>query len=361
MKIEQIEKIVLNAATAPSGDNCQPWLFEWDGITLNIIHNDSRAKHPLNINGIASILSLGCVLEAIDLAASEFNCQITFALENPICKENSLWAKVKFHASNSVQNPLAKIISLRTTDRRLFNKGRINSQTLPDTIYNQTMHSDCQMHMSSNPSDSLINYICNAESLLLDHSEILPATLQWARFSNRDVQKTRDGMSWRNLGTRFWELPFMPIFRDYPGVFNLIKSALRPLHKAKVNKQLNSSAGLILISVTNTDSSSIVQAGRLMMRIWLSLNEQGYGVQPLTISSTTAYCVRSRIFELPQKWIDFFQDGKQILQKEFSIPEGQEPIWLIRTGLSIPLSEKSRTLRLPIEKLLTIRRQNINV
>ena len=65
-----IERIVQAAAQAPSGDNCQPWRFVWDGKTLTIGHDEERARHGFNRVNHASCLSLGCVLESIHIAAS---------------------------------------------------------------------------------------------------------------------------------------------------------------------------------------------------------------------------------------------------------------------------------------------------
>jgi hypothetical protein len=65
---EHIQEIVAQAMFSPSGDNSQPWIFQWDGTTLNVIHQESRASHPLNPAGIASMISVGCVLETIAIA-----------------------------------------------------------------------------------------------------------------------------------------------------------------------------------------------------------------------------------------------------------------------------------------------------
>ncbi len=351
---DQINQIIEKSVWSPSGDNCQPWTFEWDGETLGIIHSAGRAGHPLNPAGTASMLSLGCLLSAIDLAASDFQFHTTFTIEKPNQQDENLWARVQFLTSDRPQNPLSEVLLHRSTDRRLYTGGELNSEMLREIIEQQSSFAPARMHILPKPNQRLVNHIVKAEQLLLDHSEILPATLKWVRFTMNQARKTRDGMLWRNMEIRFWELPMVPILRDIPDVINILGPVLRPQNRIRVKRQLESSAGLVCISIPTIDSSNIVQTGRLMMEIWLSLNKQGYGVQPFTISSMIAFCAKYGLIKLPKKWIDFFCEGENILRQEFSIPLGLDPIWMVRTGQSTPLPDKSRTFRRPLEEILRV-------
>lgn len=354
----QINQIIEKCAWAPSGDNCQPWTFEWDGETLAINHSAGPAGHPLDPGGTASLLSLGCLLHAIDLAASDFHFTTSFTLkqgEKPNQPDERLWARVQFLTSDRPQNPLSEVLRHRSTDRRLYKGGELNSEMLREMSEQQNSFAPARMHILPKPNQRLVKYIIKAEELLLDHSEILPATLNWVRFTMNQARKTRDGMLWRNMEIRFWELPMVPILRDIPQVLNILGPILRSQNRIRVKRQLESSAGLVCISIPTIDTSNVVQAGRLMMGIWLSLNQQGYGVQPFTISSMIALCAKYGVIELPKKWTDFFREGEIILRQEFSIPLGTEPIWMIRTGRSTPLPENSRTFRKSLEAILRIR------
>jgi sulfur-carrier protein adenylyltransferase/sulfurtransferase len=65
-----LRAIVAAALSAPSGDNCQPWRFAWDGEVLAIAHDAGRGVHPINRANLASLLALGCAVEAAALAAT---------------------------------------------------------------------------------------------------------------------------------------------------------------------------------------------------------------------------------------------------------------------------------------------------
>ena len=68
---EKVRHWVELAIRAPSGDNCQPWSFTWDGTELEVVHLEQRAKHVLNPHNTASLISLGAIVESLHLAASD--------------------------------------------------------------------------------------------------------------------------------------------------------------------------------------------------------------------------------------------------------------------------------------------------
>lgn len=165
-------------------------------------------------------------------------------------------------------------------------------------------------------------------------------------------------MSWRNMGTKFWEIPAMPLLRDFPIAHVLARFCLSPQHRARVNKQLSTSAGIVCVSAPRPmqERGALVDSGRLMMNAWLSLTNHQYGVQPLTLASLIGLCALEGVIELPETWMRFFRSGEKLLQNSFSIPEGNTTIWMIRAGRSSPLPKKAKTFRRPLSDLLTINR-----
>src|SRR6476660_2461505 len=106
MNDAQIHGIVSAAMTAPSGDNCQPWTFHWDGQSLTIRHQNDRARHVLNRHNHASLLSLGCVLELIRIAASHEKMEADVALGSLDAAQNASWAVLRFRESAIMPDPL---------------------------------------------------------------------------------------------------------------------------------------------------------------------------------------------------------------------------------------------------------------
>lgn len=66
-----VERILEQARWAPSGDNSQPWRFEMLGADHIRVHGfDTRSHCVYDLQGHASQLSLGALLETLDIAAS---------------------------------------------------------------------------------------------------------------------------------------------------------------------------------------------------------------------------------------------------------------------------------------------------
>jgi hypothetical protein len=345
---DQIRLILEKANWSPSGDNCQPWTYEWNGESLVIFHDAPRGEHPVNPGGVASMIALGCLLELIDIAASEHGFTIQTKLLD-LKNEGILpWAQVRFEPNSAGINSLADAIRNRSTDRRFFKGGELRAD-----FFQKLEHGPAKLHVLPKPNSELIDYIVESEQLLVDHPHILPATMKWTRFSQKSAQATKDGMSWRNLGAKIWEIPTMPLIRDYRSVFMILRHMMAPQHRARVKQQLKSSAGVVSVSSSVKGNEGFVAAGRLMMNAWLSLTKNGYSVQPLTLASMTALCSVEGIMPLPEKWQNFHRGGLNILRKHLSIPSESTPVWMIRTGLSTPLPENFKTLRKPPQIKMT--------
>ncbi len=349
--IEQIKKIIEDAKFYQSGDNSQPWSFVWANQILKIHHSASRAEHPLNPDGMASQISLGCLIEAISISASQFSLKIKIRYHEFSNETDSCWAQLEFEKADLSLDPLFKMIPLRSTDRRLFTGGALPLLELKKSVSEQAELSDIYFHSVAPPSEALLNYIVQSERVMMEFESIVLKVLEWTRFTKSDAERTRDGLSLQNMGVKFHEIPAMLLMKAFPAFLKLFRPLMIHQHMNRVRTQIESSAGLICVSIPRTSQESIPNSGRLMYRLWLALTNQGFGVQPLTIASSLTYCAQHGLLErrFPQKWIEFFKTGSTTLRKSFEIPETHEPIWMIRTGRSTPLPQTMRTLRRPLE------------
>lgn len=353
LNYEQIKIIVEKSLWYPSGDNCQPWTFVWGKRKLRIYHSWARAAHPLNPNGIASCLSLGCLVEALSISASCYGNHIEVQYHDFLKTDGSCWASVEFLSTQQPEDPLLKFIGQRATDRRLFSKGDLPSAAIENAVTSGKDLAPAGLHCLEKMTPELTDYIIQSEKLIMDHPQILPKILEWTRFSADETQHSGDGLSLKNMGIRFWETPTLLLIKKYPKLLQVIKGILIPQHMNRVRKQLNSSAGLVCVSIPKQAQFS-PQAGRMMYRAWLELTKLGFGVQPLTIASTLVFCAHGGLLDpsYSQNWTDFFKGGEEILRRAFKIPVDHLPIWMIRTGRASALPKDLRTLRKPIQEVL---------
>ncbi len=83
-----IENILEHARWAPSGDNMQTWRFEIKDENHFVIHGyDTREHCVYDLQGHASQLAIGVLMESIAISASHYAHKVTFTLD-PDAPEN---------------------------------------------------------------------------------------------------------------------------------------------------------------------------------------------------------------------------------------------------------------------------------
>ena len=117
-----IEEIIKSASTVPTGDNCQPFFYQYNAEKeiLLVFHNPSVAAHVLNPHSSSSFISSGMLLFLIELAAKKqgYTIQVTQRLEN-ITQMTAPLFEIIFHANNEniYSKNLFEVIFLRRTHR----------------------------------------------------------------------------------------------------------------------------------------------------------------------------------------------------------------------------------------------------
>lgn len=133
-----IEKILDAARWAPSGDNAQPWRFEITDDQRAIIRaRDTREHVVYDLQGHASQIALGAMLETIAIAASQFGMGAHIVRQPDTAEGEYLFNLTLTQADSIQQSSLAPYIPLRTTQRRAMSTRRLSSQekqTLEDSI-----------------------------------------------------------------------------------------------------------------------------------------------------------------------------------------------------------------------------------
>lgn len=114
-----IEQVLEQARWAPSGDNTQPWRFEIHDSHSVIVHgHDTRADCVYDLDGHASHIALGALLETISIAASSHGLEAEVE-RDPQAADDRPTFRVTLHSGEEVTpNPLAPFIPIRATQRR---------------------------------------------------------------------------------------------------------------------------------------------------------------------------------------------------------------------------------------------------
>ncbi|AUB80927.1 nitroreductase family protein [Candidatus Thiodictyon syntrophicum] len=122
---EALTRILSAARWAPSGDNTQPWRFEPRGAEVIIHGADTRDWCVYDLEGRASQLALGALLETIAIAASREGQTVAFDLL-PAATDRHPSLRARFVTSEATPvDPLAAVIEERSTQRRPLSRAAL--------------------------------------------------------------------------------------------------------------------------------------------------------------------------------------------------------------------------------------------
>lgn len=115
----RIEKILDLARWAPSGDNTQPWRFEILDESNFVIHgSDTRDWCVYDLDGRASQIAIGALLENIFIAASDQGLRVEFSRREEAAETNPTIAVELTEDASIIRDPLIDFIEQRVTQRR---------------------------------------------------------------------------------------------------------------------------------------------------------------------------------------------------------------------------------------------------
>jgi hypothetical protein len=101
----------------------------------------------------------------------------------------------------------------------------------------------------------------------------------WIRFSSKDAETYRDGLTTGSMeinGISGW------VVRNFYGKSNVMGTSFRDKNIDQVAEQVASSAGWFLITSKDASVSSLIETGRRMQRLFLKVRDRNIAIHPMT-------------------------------------------------------------------------------
>jgi sulfur-carrier protein adenylyltransferase/sulfurtransferase len=351
----KISQIAQRALRSPSGDNCQPWRLGWrglggSGLEIDIHHDEKRGRHSLNVHNHASYLALGMLLESVRIAASDFGLSTSWVtpLEGG---DLGHWATLRLVPEELAPDPLGPALTRRWTERRPFRKGTLDDALRTACLAEVARFGSARLRFGSLEGE-LREYLVQAETLVWSHPNWQRDLMAWIRFSRREEQSTLDGMPWRTLGINRAVSWVLKACRNYKVQQIMNRLGFLSTARRQVAQQLDSASALFALTTRGEGPEALVEVGAAAQRVWLRLNQSGFGVQPLTLSSLLPYSLRSGAPEAAPspRAEQVLRRGTRILPAAFGLAADEQVVWVFRTGPSE--APRHVTLRLPLGQVL---------
>lgn len=349
-----IEQILDLARWAPSGDNTQPWRFQILADDHVVVHgNDTRDHVVYDLDGHASHIALGALLQTIEIAASRYG-QGAHITRRPDSLESRPVFDIRFtHDQSITESELAAAITTRATHRRVLRTRRLSSEE--KAALQRAAAPECTIHWWESVSErwGLARFLYRNARLRLitpEAFEVHRSIVDWN--ATTSVQRVPDralGLNPAALRLTRWafgDWSRMRLLNAIPG------ATVAPRLELDLVPALACGAHYALLANEPPDSlDDFVAAGKAVQRVWLKLTQLGLWQQPeMTPLIFSRFVRNGPAFTRDAPANRLARRISQEFDRLLPPPANQRAVWLARVGAG--RGPIARSVRLPLSDLM---------
>ncbi|WP_292451916.1 nitroreductase family protein [Methylibium sp.] len=348
-----IERILDIARWAPSGDNTQPWRFEIVDSDSVIVHGfDTRKDCVYDLQGRASQLSIGALLETIAIAASTYGLRVETRRR---CDAPDVQPTFDIKFSSDIEimeDPLVRFITERSVQRRRL---RVRPLTLTEK---QVLEASVGVHYQVKWLEGWANRF-RAARLMFRNAKlrmIMPEAYQvhrrvieWnASYSEDRIPQAALGVSAPTAWLMRW------VMRSWARVefFNTyLAGTLIPRLEMDFVPSLACAAHVVIAARKTPETiDDYILAGRSVQRFWLTATKLGLRHQPEMTPLIFAGYLKADIAFTKNENVKLFAASTAADTFELIGDDMARAVWIGRIGEGP--AAKARSRRLSLETLL---------
>jgi len=349
----ELEQILDLARWAPSGDNTQPWRFEIRDAKHLVVHGfDTRDEVVYDLQGHASQLALGGLLETINIAAQGrgLRCEVHRRKELP---ETQPTFDLKFSDIPAERHPLEYVIRARCTQRRPMSRHSLGARER--NALEASVGTGYQVLWLEGRET-----LWKMARLLFDNAEIrltMPeaypvhkAIIEWnAQFSQDRIPDQAVGLDPVALRLMRWALQSWGRVRF---LNTYLGGTLLPRLQLDVLPALNCAAHFVIVAeqplVTVDD---YVAGGRAMQRFWLTATDLGLQFQPeMTPLIFASYIYNDIAFSASPRSQELTRRLVKKMENLLGPQACRQGVYMGRVGFGS--APAARSLRTPLTELI---------
>lgn len=330
--------LVTAGVQAPSGDNAQPWRFQWRGSDMHVSIDPDRDRSFFNFRQRASLIALGGVVENIRAVAARYLLEV-----QPVPQDDPLAMTLRIGPGGARFDPLAEAVWERETNRRLFEKTPLSDHARDAMTRAVADFPGARLHARTDPAG--VRAMAEA-AYWADRArvELRSAHEHFHRMTRADAASARssgDGFSYRNLGANGAQALFLRATR--PWTINVLANHFRINNLVAVHARalVRSAPCVGLVTMPGDGDAEFREGGRAVARLWLTLAYLGLDFQPVASVNLLLARLRSEgAGAFPPRAVDHLRRAEESFRTAF--PEVEDKNGLIlsfRAGHAPPIAE----------------------
>jgi hypothetical protein len=254
-------ELVRFATLAANSHNTQPWIFTSDSNSIVISPDFGRRCPAVDPDDHHLFVSLGCAAENLVLAASALGLRAHSRIDGDRIV-------IELEGAPPARSALTEAIPVRQSTRANYDARSVP----PDTM--RLLENACRepgvsaiMLTERTRLSNVAEYVVEGNSAQMRDKAFMDELVSWLRFSETDAVATMDGLSARASGNP--ELPAWIARR-------LLKFVLTENgENRKYREQIESSAGVVVLTADANDKAGWIAVGRACQRFGLQATSLG--------------------------------------------------------------------------------------
>jgi hypothetical protein len=279
----EILAVLRVALRGASAENSQPWILTPCAGGVHLAVDEARARSG-HVGRVAGALALGCVAESVRLAAAQRGWETTLIVERAGAQRT-----IRIELRRDGQPPLvwardlAEQLVRRRTNRLPFGQVPLLRREVEELQREETQGARVRIVTRRAAIDAVAQASARAEGVRFTTASHNDA-VGWLRFTPAEARATGDGLDARLLGLAAHERWLLRAMRS-GFVHRALRSLLAPLAARRVGRILRATGGLGAIAVPDLEPESLIEAGRVMLRVWLRASALGLAFAPVTVGA----------------------------------------------------------------------------
>lgn len=277
-----IRSIIESAVQAPSGDNSQPWRFEVHEDHIDIYNLVGRDATLFNFKNRGDFLAHGALIENMVIAAEHFGYGAKVALLPEPGRSDHTATVYLEKTAEKMEATLFNAIRERATNRRAYKAYALTAEE-KQRIEQMKGAGGAEVRLADGREevDRLATIVSLNERLLLENKHIHDFLFSIIRWTDEE-ERGKPGMHIKTLELAPPQRFAFRRFQSWKFVQCANKIGASKFIAKENAKGYASSSAIGAIIMQGDAPKDFMQAGRLLERMWLTLTDNGFSLQPVT-------------------------------------------------------------------------------
>lgn len=351
-----MREILELARWAPSGDNTQPWWFEPLADDRLRVHGfDTREHCVYDLDGRASRISIGALIETIRIAASSFGLRVVVDRDEG-APENEPVFDLRFVPDPATKaDALASCIESRSVQRRALSTRPLTGAE--KAALGNAVGAGCEIVWLETLADrwraaSLMFRSAHIRLSIEEAYRVHAAVIEWnATHSIDRMPDAAVGLDPLSLVAMRWAMRSWPRTRF---VSRWLGGTIAPRLQLDLVPGVRCAAHVAFVARSRASSLDDFATGAAVQRFWLTAEQLGLRHQPeITPLVFARYADERRRFARDERALREAEAVRDELDRLLGADRRARTVWIGRIGAGAPA--RARSLRLPLEALLAPR------